>query len=266
MLASFRQLLRHRGLLAALVGRELKARYRGSVLGFLWSLVQPLLLLAVYSFVFGVVFRPRAGGAEPYAVFLVCGLFPWIWLSTSLQEATVSLVANAGLIRRAVFPAELLPVVPVFANLVHLALALPVVGLGVAWANAHGHPVGGWGALALPGILALEIFFIGGCALGLAALHAHFKDVRDILANSLTLLFFLTPVLYPLSSVTQPALARLVQVNPATPFTLAIQQALFDGRWPEGRLWLEMAAVALVGWAAGSLVFARLKDTLVEAV
>ena len=107
------RVFRHRGLLAALTLRELKARYRGSILGFFWSLVQPLLLLAVYTFVFSVVFQPRSAGADPYALFLVCGLFPWIWLSTALVEGTTSLVASAGLIRRAVFPAELLPIVPV---------------------------------------------------------------------------------------------------------------------------------------------------------
>ena len=124
------------GMLATLVARELKGRYRGSALGFLWSLVQPLLLLAVYSFVFGVIMKPRTGGVEPYPLFVVCGLFPWIWFSTSLQEGTVSLTAGAGLIRRAVFPVELLPVVPAVANLVHLLLALPIVGIGLAVGHA----------------------------------------------------------------------------------------------------------------------------------
>ncbi|MEZ5312874.1 MAG: ABC transporter permease [Thermoanaerobaculia bacterium] len=81
-----RSIVRHRGLLLALTLRELKARYRGSILGFLWSLVQPLLLLGVYTFVFGTVFQPRAAGADPYALFLVCGLFPWIWLATAVTE------------------------------------------------------------------------------------------------------------------------------------------------------------------------------------
>src|SRR5436853_7168658 len=105
------QIFRFRGLLATLTSRELKARYRGSVLGFLWSLANPLLLLAVYTFVFSVVFRPRTQGADPYALFLVSGLFPWIWTSASTIEGAMSLVANSGLIRKAVFPAELLPLV-----------------------------------------------------------------------------------------------------------------------------------------------------------
>jgi ABC-type polysaccharide/polyol phosphate export permease len=261
-----RRIAQHRGLLATLTARELKARYRGSILGFFWSLAQPLLLLAVYSFVFGLVFKPRAEGADPYALFLVCGLFPWIWLATALTEGTVSLVASAGLIRRAVFPAELLPVIPVAANLVHLAFALPVAGAGLLYARERGFAVGGPGILALPGIVLLELPAIAGAALALAALHAHFKDVKDILANLLTLGFFMTPVLYPLAAVSPPLLATIVRMNPVTPFTLAYQEALFAGTFPRGQLWLEMALVALVSWSVGAILFERLRETLVEAL
>ena len=261
-----RRIVRHRGLLWVLTTRELKARYRGSVLGFFWSLVQPLLLLAVYTFVFSLVFKSRAPGAEPYALFLVCGLFPWIWLATSLTEGTTALVASAGLIRRAVFPAELLPVVPVLANLVHLLLALPVIALGIALARYQGYAVGGLGALALPGIVLLELPAIAGVGMALAALHAHFKDVKDLLASVLTLGFFLTPVLYPLAAVSIPALAVVVRVSPATPFTLAYQAALFAGRFPPAQLWLEMLAVAAVCWTLGAVLFERLRETLVEAL
>lgn len=261
-----RTLADHRGLLATLTARELKGRYRGSVLGFLWSLVQPLLLLAVYSVVFGLVFEQRAGvGADPYPLFLVCGLFPWIWFASALGEGTVSLVANAGLIRRAVFPAELLPMVPVLSNLVHLLLALPVIFGGLLLARVTGHEVGGWGILALPAILALQLPLVGGLALGLAALHAHFKDVRDLLTSALTLLFFLTPILYTLEAVPS-GLRWLMRLSPATPFTLAYQEALLAGRFPGPGLWLQMAAFAAVAFLAGAALFARLRETLVEAV
>ncbi len=124
---------------------------------------------------------------------------------------------------------------PVLANLVHFLLALPVLALGLVVGRLYGADAGGWGALALPGIVALELPLIGGLALGLAALHAHFKDVRDLLASALTLLFFLTPILYPVSAIPLPSLVWVVRLSPATPFTLAYQSALFDGRWPARR-------------------------------
>ena len=266
MIELARQIVRRRALLATLTRREIVARYRGSFLGFLWSFVQPLLLFAVYSLVFGQIFAPRVGEIEPYALFLVCGLFPWIWFSTALSEGTLALVANASLIRRSVFPIELLPMVPVLSNLAQLVLALPVAVAGMGIARYFGHEVGGWGALAVPLVVALELPFVAGCALALAALHAHFKDVRDLLTSLLTLLFFLSPVLYPLEAVTTPALRTIVRLIPTTPFTLAWQRCLFEGRVPEPALWLEMGAVSLVAFAVGAGVFNRLRETVVEAV
>src|SRR5262245_6841024 len=114
------QLVRYRGLIQSLVGRELKARYRGSVLGFFWSFVNPLLLLAVYTFVFRIVMPrtpcpavpdPKEICLEPYALFLFCGLLPWTWFSSSLIEASGSLVSGGNLIKKVLFPAEILPIV-----------------------------------------------------------------------------------------------------------------------------------------------------------
>jgi ABC-type polysaccharide/polyol phosphate export permease len=225
------RLLHFRGLHFTLTSRELKARYRGSLLGFLWSLVNPLLLLAVYTVVFDLVFKNRAGGAQPYAVFLLSGLFAWIWFSSALLDGTVSLSANAGLLRKAVFPAEVLPVVSTLASLAHYLLALPVL------------------------------------LLALAALNVHFKDVRDLLANLLTLAFFLTPILYPLETVAgvRPLLL-LVRANPVTPFIRLYQELLFFGRLPPAGIWLQAAGLALAAWAVGSWLFERLSPTLVEAV
>jgi len=266
LLDTARKLARHRGLLATLTVRELKGRYRGSILGFFWSLAQPLLLLFVYSLVFGHVFQPRVAGAEPYPLFLVCGLFPWIWFSTALGEATVSLTGNAGLIRRSVFPIELLPAVPVLSNLVQFVLALPVLLGGVVWGRIEGWPVGGWGIAAVPLIVLLELPLVAGLSLGLSALHAHFKDVRDLLTSVLTLLFFLTPIIYPIESVTIPSLHLVVKLSPVTSFTQAYQQAIFEGHFPALSLWIQMGIVAFVGWVLGTALFARLRETVVEAV
>jgi lipopolysaccharide transport system permease protein len=261
------QILRYRGLLATLTSRELKARYRGSVLGFLWSLANPLLLLTVYTFVFSVVFKPdERGGMSPYALFLVSGLFAWIWISASALEGSMSLVSNSGLIRKAVFPAELLPMVSVLSNLVHFLFALPIVIVALVAGRILGYPVGGVSALALPAVILLQLPMISGLALGAAALTVHFKDVRDLLSNLLTLLFFLTPILYSLDTIRHLApVWWAVRLNPFTPFILAYQEVLFRGRFPDSMLWIQMALVSLFAWVLGAGLFDRLRETLVEA-
>lgn len=266
------QLFRFRGLLATLTARELKARYRGSVLGFLWSLANPLLLLAVYSFVFGVLFQPARGqgiGEGPYALFVVSGLFPWVWLSTSTLEGSMSLIANSGLIRKAVFPAEILPLVVVLSNLVHLLLALPVILAALVANRLLSETMGGSviPVLFLPLVILLQLPMIAGLALGASALTVHFKDVRDLLANLFTLLFFLTPILYHLDFFgPELSLMRwLVRLNPFTPFTLAYQDVLFFGRVPEPLLWVQMAIISLLFWGLGAALFDRLRETLAEA-
>jgi ABC-type polysaccharide/polyol phosphate export permease len=255
-----------RHLLAVMTARELKARYRGSVLGFLWSLANPLLLLGVYTFVFNLVFQPRVEGQSPYAVFLVCGLFPWVWVSSSLTEGTASLVTNASLIRRSVFPVQLLPLVPVLSNLVNFLLALPILVGAVIAARALDYPVGGPAILLLPLVVVLQLPFLAGSSLALAALAVHFKDVRDIVSNLLTLGFFLTPILYVVDAVPHAALRAVIQWNPLTPFVVAYQDVLFRGRPPEPVTWAGMLAAALVAWTLGAWVFDRLSDTLIEAV
>lgn len=260
------EIFRFRGLLATLTARELKARYRGSLLGFLWSLANPLLLLGVYTFVFNIVFTPRAAGADPYSLFVVSGLFPWIWISTSILEGSMSLVANSGLIRKAVFPAELLPAVTVFANLFHLIFALPIILGALAVGRYTGYAVGGWSALLLPVIVLLNIPMVAGIALGAAALTVHFKDVRDLLVNVMALLFFLTPVLYPIASIAHlPKVWWAVRLNPFTPFVLAYQNVLFHGTAPGAFLWFQMLLVSAIAWILGAGLFHRLRETLVEA-
>ena len=120
-------LFRYRGLIQTLVVRDLKARYRGSVLGFFWSFFNPLLLLLIYSFVFTQVLMPaNHPEMEPYALFMFCGILPWTWFSSSVLESSNTLIAGGNLIKKVLFPAEVLPIVTVLANMVHFFLGLPI--------------------------------------------------------------------------------------------------------------------------------------------
>lgn len=273
MIRTVQRLFKYRHLLVTLTQRELSARYRGSVLGFFWSLVNPIMLLGVYSFVFSTIFQPRDPSVlnfGPYALFLATGVIPWIWIQTAWLEGTMGLLANAGLIRKATFPAEVLPIVSVLANLVQFALALPVLAMAflvTGWLDEETVISMGWTVVFVPLITLLLIPLVSGLTLAFAALNVHFKDVRDILQNLLTLLFFMTPILYNLSTLVEyRALHFVVSRNPFTPFMVAYQESVFYGRVPAGHLWVEMVLVSLVLWALGAWIFDRLSETLVEAV
>jgi ABC-type polysaccharide/polyol phosphate export permease len=264
LLHSLRQLLRHRALVQSLVARELKARYRGSTLGLLWSFINPLLLLSIYTFVFTTVMPgARSAGIEPFSLFLFCGLLPWTWFSSSLLESSNSLIAGGNLIRKVLFPAEVLPIVSVFAGLVHFCLGLPILAAFFVYYRV---PVPLTDLAWFPLIVLEQLLLTLGLALMVSALTVHFRDLRDLLTNLLTLAFFLTPIIYPLSQA--PAWARpFLNLNPFTTLAVSYQEVLaipgpFLG-WP--RL-LIFAVVSVVVFVAGYFVFDRLRDTLAEEV
>ncbi len=264
MLANFRQLLRYRPLVLSLVSRELTARYRGSVLGFFWSFVNPLLLLLIYTFVFtSVLPGARGTGLEPFSVFMFCGILPWTWFSSSLLESSTVLVSGGNLIKKVLFPAEVLPIVSVLAGLVHFCLGLPILAAFLLYYRV---PVVPGDLLWLPLIVLIQLVFTTGIALMMSALTVHFRDVRDLLANLLTFWFFATPIIYPLSQA-PPRLQLALNLNPFTHLAVSYQEVLFRAGpftgWP--RLLAVGGASLVVCWV-GYWVFDRLRDTLVEGV
>jgi len=264
VLANLRQLYRYRALIRSLVARDLQARYRGSVLGFLWSFVNPLLLLLIYSFVFTVVLpgiRPVA--LEPYAVFMFCALLPWTWFSASLLESSNVLVSGGNLIKKVLFPAEVLPIVTVLANMVHFCLGLPILVAFLLWFRV---PLVPTDLLWFPVIVLVQLALTVGIALAVSALTVHFRDIRDLLQNLLTFWFFATPIIYPLDMA--PALVqRVLMFNPFTHLAVSYQDVLFRAgpftAWP-GLLLL--GVVSMLVLAGGYWVFDRLRDTLAEEV
>lgn len=269
MLANLRRLLRCRGLVRTLVARELKARYRGSILGFFWSFANPLLLLLVYSFVFSVILPGFRADLEPYALFLFCGLLPWTWFSSSLLETSNVLIANGNLIRKVMFPAEILPIVSVLANMFHFFFALPVLGGFLAFYAAIGELPGPLRAAELawiPVVIAVQLLLTLGLGLVLSALTVHFRDIRDLLGNLLTLWFFSTPIIYPMSMI-PPGGKVFMDLNPFAHLAISYQEILFyDGPFGHWKWLLALAALSVALMALGYALFDRLRDSFAEEV
>jgi homopolymeric O-antigen transport system permease protein len=261
--ANLGTLLRYRGLIQSLVARELKARYRGSVLGFVWSFINPLLLLSIYSFVFTTVMRNDNAQTRPYAVFMFCGLLPWTWFSASLTDAASSLITGGNLIKKVLFPAEVLPIVSVLSNMVHFALGLIILAVFMILFRHFPNPAAlPW----FPVVVAVQLVFTLGLALALSALSVHFRDIRDLLANVLTLWFFATPIIYPYFMPTVDRFLWLFRLNPFYHLAVSYQEILFFDQFGHARSLLLLGALSIVVFLAGYWLFDRLRDSFAEAV
>ena len=264
MLHNLAQLPRYRGLIQSLVARELKARYRGSVLGFFWSFINPLLLLLVYSFVFTFVMPasqdPRI---TPYALFMFCGILPWTWFSSSLLESAGVLISGGNLIKKV--PAEVLPIVTVLSNMVHFFFGLTILAGFLVYYRRPLHA----SELALfPLVVVIQLILTTGFALLLSALTVHFRDIRDILSNLITFWFFGTPIIYPYFLFPDTSWqGKVLRLNPFTHLVISYQEILFfEG--PVGHLkWLlVLGVIAVAFFLFGYFIFDRLRDSFAEEV
>jgi lipopolysaccharide transport system permease protein len=223
--------------------------------------VNPLLQLVTYGLVFGLILPNRHSAAiEPYLVFFFCGILPWTWFNASILEASGVLIAGGSLIKKVMFPAEVLPMVTVLTNLVHFLLGLPILLVFLVY---YGRLTPA--ALLLPLPLLVQLVLTVGLALIVSALTVHFRDLQNILAHLLHLWFFASPVLYYYGETTG-RVRTLLRVNPMSHLLVSYQQMLFEGHFDHWRGLFATALVAVLAFMAGAFLFDRLRDTLAEEV
>lgn len=212
-------------LLTGLIRKDLKVKYQGSVLGFLWSLANPLMLLIVYSFVFQVVLK---SGVPKFGFFLLSGLLIWNMFNGSVSFATEAVVGNAGLVKKVRFPLNVLPLTPVGFNLVHFALQL-VVLVFVMLVTGFTHFLGFGLLLAVPAILVGTLFTVALCYL-VAGLNVRYRDTKHLVEIALMAGFWLNPIVYSISLV-KPHLHGWTEfayyLNPMSGVVVSMQRALY---------------------------------------
>ncbi|MBA2383713.1 MAG: ABC transporter permease [Actinobacteria bacterium] len=266
-MTTYLDLFRYRELFGSLFRRDLRAKYRGSVLGLAWSLAHPVVLMLVYLLVFSVMLKIQAAEYEHYWLFLLAGLPVWVFFSTSLQSASRSLVENANLIRKVRFPRQLVPLSMVATQLVGFAVMLAiVVGLSLVYVPEARDTV--W--LSLP-LAALAVCLVAGLALAVASLNALYRDVEHLVAALLLPWFFLTPVLYSLENIpgvrVHPRLVEAIHYgNPLTPAVEAVRDPLFFGEPPAAVDAVYLAVAAVAALALGAFVFSRVDDRVAVEV
>ena len=249
-----RNFIRYRELILRLVKRDLKVRYKSSVLGFLWSVAKPLLLVVVYTFVFDFLFNanvaPQKDGVDipgadiPYSLYIMAGLLPWVYFSTAVGESMNCILSNGNLIKKIALPHEVFPAATVLGGLVHFLLAMPVLIAFMAWSN-----IGlGWEVLWLFPLIALQTVLAMAFALLLSALNVFYRDIASAFEVIITAWLYATPIIYPLAmaagkfgmgsggaglrglgeggNTLRPWMFQLYMLNPMTPIVIAYRRVL----------------------------------------
>lgn len=252
-------LFRYRELIRNLVLKDLKLKYRDSVLGFVWSLANPLLLILVYGFVFSHILRVDVPN---FSYFLLIGILPWNFFSQAVLMSTGAVLDNGALIRKVAIPAEVFPIATVLFSLVQYFLALfvfmPMIlfFFGIAL---------GWLALAFFPVLIFQLAFTLGLSFVVSTATVFYRDVRHFAEIFLTLLFWLTPIIYDVAAVPQ-SLRTAIFLNPLSYFILSYQDILYRQTMPGLERWAVLSALSVASLALGYLVQYNHKARFAEEV
>jgi len=245
-------------LLTNLVARDLKTKYRGSFFGIFWSLLNPLLLMAVYTLVFSVIVRVNI---HPYAIFLLAGLVPWNAFAQSLTMATSSVLDNKGIVTKVAFPLQLLPLSAVLANSVNF-----VINIGLLLVLTVIFRVDlSLTMLLVPVLVLMQLAFTFGVGSMLAAAQVYFRDVQYFLTILITAWFFLTPIVYSVDLVPR-RLRAILALNPMAWDVSSFQDVWFYGRLPNWTYFGGFLAVSLLSLLVGIVVYGRLSRRFAEEV
>jgi lipopolysaccharide transport system permease protein len=254
-------MLAYRFLFSQLVRRELRQKYKGSVLGVLWYLVNPLVMMGAYTLMFGVIFRLQS--IHDFPLFLMVGLSVWTFFQTSLTAGADSLILQGSLLRKARFPREAIPAATVTVQLVTLGAVLGLVTIITLAVRS----TASWWLLLVPPMLVALYAFVLGLALAVSVLHAYFRDVQPIISAGLLPLFFLPPIYFNADTI--PYVERhewvgtiLNWVNPVAPFIEGLRAIIFYGTNPGAGRILYACAAAALSMLLGRLLFTRMQGEL----
>jgi ABC-2 type transport system permease protein len=259
MLMSFVAVLKFRELIRNLVFKDLKLKYRGSFFGFLWSLINPLVLMTVYFIAFTRIMPVRSEG---FVFLLLLGLVAWTFFASAAMMAAGAIVDNGGLMKTVHFPRAVLPIASVLFNFAQYVLTVVVfVPLMLAIYRLPPRPV----MLLFPVFVALQVAMTIGIALALSAGVAFFRDIKHLLEIALMALFWTSPIIYDFQAIPKPW-RWPVLLSPMSPFVLAYQQIMYYGRLPDPQVCIVAVLYATVALFGGLAIFTRLQHSFVEQV
>lgn len=257
MLDRIKEIYAYREMIFSLVKRDLKGRYKGSVLGFLWTFLNPLLQLAVYTMVFSRIMR---AGIEDYYLFLFVALIPWIFFSTSLSGGAGCILAQQDMVKKIYFPREVLPISYVTSQFVNMLLSFVVIFLVLL---LSGHSLRLATLLCLPLIMMVEYMMALGFSMVMSAVTVYIRDFEYILGIFMLAWQFLTPVMYSMQQIPSD-MQWIFACNPMTSVITAYRDILYYGKAPQFQTLAFAAVVGMIMMIAGWGAFYRLQRRFVE--
>lgn len=274
-----RDLFAARELLANLTLREVRGQYKRTILGRLWSLLNPLATMLVYTIVFAFILRiqPAPGdpsGVDVFAVWLLCGLLPWAFFANVVQTGMGSIIANAGLVQKVYFPRIVLPLSLTGSIGINWLFEMGVLAIALIIVGSYFLP---WVPLALL-MMVLLAAYATGLALVLAIANVYFRDTQYLMGIVMQIWFYLTPVIYPASLVKDPSdrlggllgtsitVLDIYRLNPMERFVEIMRNLLYDNRWPAVDDMLYFAIVSLLSLVIGVLIFRRFESRMAELI
>ena len=257
MLLMFCNIYRYREMLINMVRRELRGKYKGSILGFLWTFINPLLQLVVYTIVFSNIMRM---GVSNYEIFLFVALIPWMFFSTSVLSGAGSIIYNQSLVTKIYFPREILPLSVVTSNFINM-IYCSVIVLAVVLFYHMNLNLEVW--FMLPVIAFMEYILVIGIVLIVSALTVYFRDLEHILGIIIMAWQFLTPVMYPESFVPSQYQA-ILYLNPMTPIIISFRDVLYYGKMPVVENLVYAFLWSLIIFICGFLLFGKLQKDFAE--
>jgi ABC-2 type transport system permease protein len=253
-----------RRILALLIGRDLKVKYAGSPLGYLWSVLEPLMLAGVYWFIFTQLIH-RSLGEAPYIIFLLCGVLPWQFFNSSLRASMRALTKDAKLVRSTNLPREIWVVRAVGSNLAEFLFSLPVIAFFAILTGAHVT----WYIVFFPLAVFIQVLLLTGFGLLLAPLSVLYSDVGRLLPTVLRLLFYVSPILYGVHDIRKrlpPAAVHILVLNPLAGILDLYRTAFFNDQWAGWTAVVIAAVWALAILAVGIVVFPRLEGAVLKEI
>ncbi|TDX59251.1 ABC transporter permease [Orenia marismortui] len=225
MIEGIKEIYRYREMLKNLVKKDLKTRYKGSILGFLWTFINPLIQLIVYSVVFTTVMKINI---DNFSIFLFVGLIPWIFFSNSLLVSAGTIISNENLVKKIYFPRAILPLSVVTSGLINLCLSFIIVFIGIIISGIEIEFV----VIYLPLLIIVEYLIVLGFSLMVSALNVYFRDLEHILNSIMAGWFYFTPIIYPLEMIPEEYFGYFF-LNPLAPIIVSFKDILYYGRTPD---------------------------------